>query len=364
MNKKLIYLLTVSLAFGSSEMKLASNPTTPIEILVSLSKDSNEDVRMAVAGNPNTPSEVLAELCKDKEEDVVVKAIENKHTPMSVILLLVNHQEDDIRSAVARKPNLPKEIEEILVKDNDDGVRESLASNINTGDNILTLLSNDKDNDVIEEVAKNPKTPSSVIEKLLENEDYHILIAGNTNVNPTILDKLSDSKYSIGIRMTVAKKSNTSVATIAKLLNTSSPNDALFIKAALARNPNASEKILTDLSTSNNAYFFRPATLIGIALNENTPPSVLDKLGTDENYLVRAMVYKNSKTPVGRLVALEKDKDFDKFGSIDPNQERSLKELSGGNTSSFASASLFFMLNSDYKRSLEVINVFISQRGE
>lgn len=80
MNKKLIYLLTVSLAFGSSEMKLASNPTTPIEILVSLSKDSDEDVRMAVAANPNTPVEVLIELCKDKEEDVVVSAIVNKQT--------------------------------------------------------------------------------------------------------------------------------------------------------------------------------------------------------------------------------------------------------------------------------------------
>jgi hypothetical protein len=48
MNKKLIYLFAVSLAFGG-DIKLANNTTTPIEILTSLSSDHDEEIRIAVA---------------------------------------------------------------------------------------------------------------------------------------------------------------------------------------------------------------------------------------------------------------------------------------------------------------------------
>lgn len=355
MNKKLIYLLAVSLAFGSSDMKLASSHTTPIETLVSLSKDSDEDVRMAVVANPNTPVEVLIELCKDKEEDVVVSAIVNKKTPLATVVSFVNHKENDVRSAIARNPNLPKESMEILANDSDDGVREALASNVNAGDTILTLLSNDKEADVVKAVVTNPASPSDILERFVNNEDYQMSLAANISSSPAILDKLSDSKYSIGIRMTVAKNSNTALKTMEKMLD-NNENDTMFIKPALARNPNATADMLAKLSTFDDFSFVRGATRVGVASNKNTPPEVLDKLGTDENYIVRAIVYKNTKTPVSRLAVLEKDDDFKKFHLIDQNDDI-FRGVLGVNYASNTRDTFFLLGRPDIARALNIIHV-------
>jgi hypothetical protein len=47
--------------------ELAWNPNTPIETLIELSKDDNEDVRRGVASNINTPIETLNLLSKDDD---------------------------------------------------------------------------------------------------------------------------------------------------------------------------------------------------------------------------------------------------------------------------------------------------------
>lgn len=328
MDKKLIYLLSVSLAFGSSDIKLASNHFTPIDTLITLSKDSDEEVRMVVAANPNTPPEVLMELCNDDEDDVITNAVGNKNTPISSIIPLVKHQDDDIRSAVAIHPNLPKETMEILSTDKDEDVRESLASNTNAGDKILTLLSIDKDDDVVRAVAQNPSTPSSVI------------------------DKLSDANNSIAIRMIVAKNSNMTISTMEKILN-SDEHDAMFIRAALARNPKATPFILSKLSTCDDFSFTRGATLVGVASNKNTPPEVLDKLGSHENAIVRAIVYQNPKTPASRLAILEKD-DISK--TINQNHTINRSELGVNIASDTRDTSILFG-RPDIARNLSIINV-------
>ena len=47
--------------------KVARNPSTPIDVLTELAKDSDIVVRRRVACNPNTPIDVLTELAKDSD---------------------------------------------------------------------------------------------------------------------------------------------------------------------------------------------------------------------------------------------------------------------------------------------------------
>jgi hypothetical protein len=64
--------------------KLAWNPSTPLELLVSLAEDKNYSVRHQVAQNPNTPPETLARLAEDEEWLVRVYVAINPNTPQYV----------------------------------------------------------------------------------------------------------------------------------------------------------------------------------------------------------------------------------------------------------------------------------------
>lgn len=60
--------------------KLAKNPTTPIKVLITLSKDSEWEIRNQVALNPNTPPDILTTLSKDKHDyvkEVAFKRLED-----------------------------------------------------------------------------------------------------------------------------------------------------------------------------------------------------------------------------------------------------------------------------------------------
>jgi hypothetical protein len=67
------------------QLDMAYGEDTSAQILVELSKHVWWNVRCAVAGNANTPVEILMELCKDEDEDV--RAVANANPKLLDILL-------------------------------------------------------------------------------------------------------------------------------------------------------------------------------------------------------------------------------------------------------------------------------------
>ncbi len=63
---------------------IASNPSTPPEVLTELATDDRWQVRKAVATNPSTPPEVLIQLASDKDWDVREAAAGNPATPLDL----------------------------------------------------------------------------------------------------------------------------------------------------------------------------------------------------------------------------------------------------------------------------------------
>jgi len=60
-------------------IKLAQNPSTPLDILRELAKDSHQDVRYEVGRNPSTPVDALRELARDEDIDVIRTVAENSN---------------------------------------------------------------------------------------------------------------------------------------------------------------------------------------------------------------------------------------------------------------------------------------------
>ena len=230
---------------------VAKNPNTPREVLIALAKDT-EYVRRGVARNPNTPREVLTALSRDKDEGVRYVVAKNPSTPPEVLIALAGHKDEYVLRGVAENPNTPPEALAalaVLARDKDEYVRRAVAQNPNTPREVLTALARDKDEYVRTAVAKNPNTPREV------------------------LTALSGDSWE-------------------------------YVRRGVARNPNTPPEALIAL-----AKYFDENTRIAVAENPNTPREVLAALSGDADEYARTAVAKNPNTPREVLAALAKDKD-------------------------------------------------------
>lgn len=74
---------------------VASDPTTPVEVLTHLSTNEWWTIRKRTASNPNTPIEVLTRLATDEEWPVRQGVAENPNTPVDVLKQLIDRGDDD-----------------------------------------------------------------------------------------------------------------------------------------------------------------------------------------------------------------------------------------------------------------------------
>lgn len=134
--------------------KVASDPSTPFNVLYKLSRDQHYWVRQGVAENPNCPSEILQKLSNDEEWMT--------------------------RGFVASNLNCSKETLKKLSRDQNYVVRYHVAENSNCPLEILQKLSDDEDYDVRETVVRNPKCPIEIIKKYKkstkEDNEYSIIL--------------------------------------------------------------------------------------------------------------------------------------------------------------------------------------------
>jgi len=108
------------------KIKLAKNPSTPVDLLRELAKDEDEDVRGQVAANPNTPMDALRDLAQDEKWLVRYCVAENPKASSKILVMLFEYEKslketdaDIIRALYAHKnlPTFAKRVIETLFKE-------------------------------------------------------------------------------------------------------------------------------------------------------------------------------------------------------------------------------------------------------
>jgi hypothetical protein len=82
------------------DLQSASDPSTSLDQLKSLSLSDYGDIRCEVALNPSTPQEILKQLSEEEYDDVREAVAENPSTPKAVLRLLAEDDSEYVRFRV------------------------------------------------------------------------------------------------------------------------------------------------------------------------------------------------------------------------------------------------------------------------
>lgn len=165
---------------------IASDPDTPVDLLLELSNSDNWEVRAKVAGNASTPIDVIRRLSEETDEGVRAHAGRNPNAPIDVLERLASDWSEYVRQYVADNPNAPSNILAILANDSDWRPRSSVAENANTDVDTMVKLTSDPDWRVRALLADNPKCPPDVLTVLTtdNNSDVVKRVRNNPNFKP------------------------------------------------------------------------------------------------------------------------------------------------------------------------------------
>ena len=137
---------------------VASNPSTPLEMLQRLAESSRNNVAAEVIRNPDCPPELLRSVLVDnyQSERVRAAAAASERCPASMLARLVHDEHLRVVAAAARNPGLGPGHLARLADDNSTRVRAAVAANVVLGPGRLKRLSVDDVADVRAAAAANP----------------------------------------------------------------------------------------------------------------------------------------------------------------------------------------------------------------
>ena len=177
-------------------VKLASNPTIPVEMLISLASSEDIRIRYLVALHPSFPSNVELPISKNEikswsDVEYLFNALEeslsgdwlalladypsehiqllvaiNPLTPAAALTKLSEHESEEVRGSVASNPLTPAKVLAKLSTDGSEEVRRSVASNPLTPVKVLAKLVNEGGQEVLEKILLNTSTPASLIQRI------------------------------------------------------------------------------------------------------------------------------------------------------------------------------------------------------
>ena len=203
-------------------VKLASNPTIPVEMLISLASSEDIRIRYLVALHPSFPSNVELPISKNEikswsDVEYLFNALEeslsgdwlalladypsehiqllvaiNPLTPAAALTKLSEHESEEVRGSVASNPLTPAKVLAKLSTDGSEEVRRSVASNPLTPAKVLAKLSTDGSEEVRRSVASNPLTPVKVLAKLVNEGGQEVLekILLNTSTPASLIQRI------------------------------------------------------------------------------------------------------------------------------------------------------------------------------
>lgn len=214
-------------------------------LLPILVTDDDATIRETVAVHPSLHPSLGEMLARDRFECVRAAAATGNLT-LAAIELLSNDSRPGVRAALAGRPGLPRRIQRRLVDDTFVEVRRALAEHCTEPDLIIQLIEDIteiavvaarsphadadglriaarfEDPDVRRAVAEHPNLPADVVDLLAEDTwQIRQVLAGNVNVEPGVLERLSTDAST---RVRTAALTNPSIGDDALLAALASPH--------------------------------------------------------------------------------------------------------------------------------------------
>jgi hypothetical protein len=340
---------------------VAQNTCTPPQLLEELATASDYQIRQAVVSNPNTPTDVLfklgiefpsellenpvfsllflenLDLLSQMPEETAACLLKLESVPDEFIQWGLSRNRLLILLALAMNPKTPRDDLEAMVNSRHSKVAAvaklhmQLAPRMTTGwknavssalrkrkltddylyheisqeivlweigaisESFLGIL----ETNVHTHIARNPDTPTHILQLLLENikrvtKNTRLAAAGNVNTPPSVLEQLVGD--------------NDRQVRLAAFLNPHTPSQIIqqwYVESAAVNNPQTSSQELCELLESQWLPIRR-----GVALHQNTPVSILEKLAKAKDSQVRMAIAENQKAPKHLLEILAQDRSI------------------------------------------------------
>jgi hypothetical protein len=301
---------------------VAGNPSITDSLMSKLVKSKNDQVKKALAGNPSLTSKYLDVLVSESRKKIAAgkwdynnRGLElglacNPSAPAAYLIELAGHIDSWIVAAVASNPNMPPAQLVTLGKSEDLHVRQGVAANPKAPWALLKSLS--KEGSCLWYICKNPATRAEeLVEIANQSVDEHVLsdIAKHSNTPMKLIEKLANHKEA-WVRLGVADNPNTPSAVREKILD-----DFLTLKFEendgdeyVARCFFSTEKLFENvfgryLPMKSQS---RSRILGYIATNPNAPAEILTRLASDRFSEIRIAVASNPSTPIEVLRQLSR----------------------------------------------------------
>lgn len=338
------------------KLRLAENPSTPIDILESLSTDAESiyfegkttSLMAAVAGNPSITDSLMSKLMKSKNDQVKQALAGNSSLTSKYLDVLVSESRKKIAAGkwdynnrglelgLARNQSAPMEYLIELTSHLDSWIVAAVASNPSLPPAQLATLGDSDDQHVRQGVAANPKAPWALLKSLSEEGACLWYLCKNPAMRGEELVEIANQSDDEFILSDIAKHINTPIKLIEKLAK---HKDA-WVRLGVADNPNTPtsirEKILDGFLTlkfeekEGDEYIARcifstekmfenvlsrylpiesqsRSRILGyIATNPNAPAEMLTRLASDRFSEIRIAVASNPSTPREALRGLSK----------------------------------------------------------
>lgn len=258
--------------------EVAGNPNTPSELLFELSKSNSRQVREKAFQNPSIPPEALRQYIKSDHyifDSDFCGIATNPSTPPDVLHILSQTDNKWVKIAVANNPNTSIETLAFLLTDTEPYIVQLSLANIKNNDynkcfeieNItdqqtLTYLSKNDDYDIKWMVAQNNYTPPEILTELSQYNNSYVkrCVTANKSTPIEILEKLYlqdklDSLVGRGLSQNV----NTPDFILNDLFEALSVLNDNLISSNLSNNISTPNQILNQLTTSVFSYISQQA---------------------------------------------------------------------------------------------------------
>jgi hypothetical protein len=263
-------------------------------------KKADDDLRETIASNPNIPGDYIKILSYTKARAGVAS---NPNTPLQIIERLSNDADEKVRANIAGNTTTPTKILEMLSSDDEEKVRVKLASNPNTPPDLLLKLYNENHSDINLSLAGNPNTPDAVLIKFLQGEGGGILsgcdllasVIANPKIDKDVLKK-NVNHGSLCIRMGVALNPNVSP----EILNILSKDKEKLVREAVVKNTNTPSDILDYIITHEKDGWL-PTPRDYAFSNPNIPIDLLSEYSQKDDYEIRKNIASNPSLPADVL---------------------------------------------------------------
>jgi len=222
---------TVVQTFENGESRTRSvagagaHSSLPVDVLETLSEDSDHRVRKAVSRNENTPEAVLDRLLEDphksvlsalvrrfgvpsfsfqqvqrliragiRDRDLCYRAAGESDTPADVLELLADHPSERVRQKLAVHPHLPVAAVRRLARAESDVVRQAVSASRSLPIQTLLPIYEDLNDELRKVVASDPSTPLNALYCIAATDpDPYLrwLAVRNPRLTPEDLARLS-----------------------------------------------------------------------------------------------------------------------------------------------------------------------------